>query len=206
MLTLLVGVPLGSSTAPLPCDPHAIVVHVSLTPPSPPSVSAYSSISNASGYLLLKSVTSSALSSRLVTSVWYSPSALSLLICDFGLCHLLITHASVVLVTSLFLFADPVSLLVAPLQSLTPPDLLLLPLSSLGILRLPDPPLTPPPPALAVDISCKDKYVGDHTDGGESHWLVAGGSTPHGKCPSRTLAVDTIYEDRKSVVDRVNEI
>ena len=98
--------------------------------------------------------------------------------------------SAVVFIVIVVLISASYSLLVRP-----SPFLLLLPhptlppLPYLGLLRPLTPPRAPLPPALAADISRKDKDVGDRTSWVVARWLVAGGSAPRGKSPSIPLDV-----------------
>ena len=176
-----------------PCDPCAVAVRVSLTPSASLAVSAASYVADPSVSLPLHSALLSALSSRSVPSAQYSHYTPLLITCVIGPCRLPQTRDTIVFVTVVFLFATPVgplvsshSYLILPPSSPPPPP------PPLGLLRPPVLPAltcTPLPPALAANITCKDKNVGDRTGKGESRLLVAGGSAPYGKCPSRPLAV-----------------
>ena len=190
MLPLPSSAPPGADSAPLPSNPRAISTSVWSTPPAPPAVSSASSVTNPSNSSPIHLEVFSALSSRSVPSTRYFPHALLLhcLNCGYSIAiFFLISRAAIVDVAAVFLLTTPALLHVSP------PPSLFLPLAPLhpppSPIRLLHPPRAHHPPALATNIVCKDKDVGNQTGGGEAHGSVVGGSVPCRKGLNRTLTV-----------------
>ena len=172
MLPLQAAAPPGDASASLPSDSHAVSVSSWLTYPPSPSVLASSSVANPSVSCSLHSALLYALYSCSVPSTGYFSPAPSLHCISYRssvVLFLPLAYAAVFAVSIIFLFATPVFLYVSPLPSLfLPPDMIPLPPPSLGLLRLPHPPRTPPPLALAANIAHEEKYFDDQTGGGEA--------------------------------------
>ena len=183
--------PPGSSSAPLPSDSPSVAVSILPASPAPPAISASSSNADSSVYSPLPLVLSSALSSvPLPPTRSFPPAKLCFLLTGGSSVFYLppLVVVAVVSVASLVSRSAPIVTRVVPCPSLDIPPAPLPPyLLSFGLLWPPAPPLVPPPPAPAADISCMDKYVGNRTGRGDSCWSNPGGSAPHGKCPNSPL-------------------
>ena len=105
-------------------------------------------------------------------------------------CPLCACSAILLFLAAVALISVSVSPCGCPVPSLfLPPSLALLPPSSPGPLWTLAPPRAPLPPALATNITRKDKDVRYRTGGVVALWSVVGGSVPRRKSHSRPLAV-----------------
>ena len=181
--------PTCSPPAPLSCVPHCDTVSVSPLLPFSLLVIPSSSVSSADlpSLPLLHPSLSASLS--LCPPPWRSPLSPSLLTCVSWSRR---PRSSSAVVLHLMVSLRPVSASShgcpqAPLFRPSSPDRF--PPSYCRTLRPLAPPLALLPPALAANIARRDEDIGNWTGGVVARRLVAGGSAPRGKIPSRPRVV-----------------
>ena len=182
--------PPGPYSTPLPSDFSTVVVSVLPTSPYPPVISSFSSGTNSSVSSMLHSTAISSL--PVPPTRYFSPAPSSCVLYGGSEVVLLLPFSAVALVSivSVIPFTAPaLSRFASPPSLGLPPAPLTPPLSSLRFLRSSAPPCAPPPTAPAADIYLKDKDFSDRTGRSEARWTTVGGSVPHGKCPSRPIAM-----------------